>query len=323
MRAPEFWRRAGVLPTLLGPVSLLYQVGGRLRRSLAQPGRAPVPVICVGNRGAGGAGKTPLVLDILARLRRRGIEAHALSRGYGGSLAGPLLVDPAKHSAAEVGDEPLLLASAGPAWIARDRVAGVRAAAAAGAALVVLDDGMQNPALVYDLTLIAVDGGYGFGNGRAIPAGPLRETVADGVARAQAAVLIGEDASGAAAAIGSGLPVLAASLNPLGDPAVWRGRRVVAFAGIGRPGKFFATLEGLGADIVARYDFADHHPYAAEEVTLLLARAAAGDALAVTTEKDWVRVPAPFRPQIEVLRVALGWTDGGAAIDALLAGIAG
>jgi tetraacyldisaccharide 4'-kinase len=318
MQAPEFWRRRGALSTLLTPVAALYAAAGRMRRERTRTAKGEVPTICVGNLVAGGAGKTPLVLDLTARLQRHGRAVHCLTRGYRGRLTGPVRVDPARHDHRDVGDEALLLAEAAPSWVARDRRAGVAAAAAAGAEIVVLDDGLQNPALAYDLALVAVDGGYGFGNGLVIPAGPLREPVAEGLGRAQAVVIAGEDQTGVEATIARRLPVLRARLVPQGDIARWAGRRVVAFAGIGRPGKFFRSLEELGSEIVARYEFPDHHPYAEGEVALLLGRAANERAEPVTTLKDWVRLPPEIRANVSVLRVALAWEDE-AGIEALLA----
>ncbi|ACJ00962.1 tetraacyldisaccharide 4'-kinase [Rhodospirillum centenum] len=324
MKAPAFWyappgTARPLLSALLTPAALAWTAATRRRLSGTRPWHAPVPVICVGNLVAGGAGKTPVVLDLLSRLRRGGLDAHALSRGHGGRLPGPLRVDPARHTAAEVGDEPLLLAAAAPAWIARDRAAGARAAADAGAGVLVLDDGFQNPGIAKDLSLLVVDGDAGFGNGRVIPAGPLREPVADGLARAQAVLLLGEDRRGTADLCRGRLPVLRGRLVP--DPqaaADLEGRRVLAFAGIGRPEKLFRTLEALGADVVARLPFPDHHPFTAAELRALLDRAAALDALPVTTQKDLVRLPAELRGQVRALPVSIAWEEPD-TLDRLLA----
>jgi tetraacyldisaccharide 4'-kinase len=279
----------------------------------------PVPVLCVGNLVAGGAGKTPVVLSLAARLGARGRAVHILSRGYGGSLAGPVRVDPARHSAAEVGDEPLLLAQAAPTWVARDRARGGRAAAEAGAALLLLDDGLQNPGIAKDLSLLVVDGGYGFGNGRVLPAGPLRESLAAGLARADAVVLMGDDRAGVGALLGA-KPVLRARL--VAERAgQFAGRPVVAFAGIGRNAKFFDTLAGTGARLVARHGFPDHHRYRAAELDRLGAEAEAAGALLVTTAKDAARLAPAWRARVAVLHVAVAWQDE-AMLDALLARIA-
>jgi tetraacyldisaccharide 4'-kinase len=319
MRAPEFWRRNGALAAALGPVAMLWAAGAALRARVARPWRAPVPVICIGNLVAGGAGKTPLVIAVARHLAARGRAPHIIARGYGGRLAGPARVDPARHSAAEAGDEPLLLAAAAPAWIARDRAAGARAAIAAGAGLLVLDDGFQNNALARDLSLLAVDGGYGFGNGRVMPAGPLREPLAGGLARADAVVIIGADTVNAAALLPPRLPVYNARAVPLpGAADDIAGRAVFAFAGIGRPAKFYATLREMGCDIRGTRDFADHHPFTAEEAMALCEAAAALNAVPVTTEKDAVRLPMPARAMVRVLPVVLEWEEAD-ALDRLLA----
>lgn len=317
MQAPEFWRSRNLLSTALMPAGAVFDAVGRLRRAWTTPARVPIPVICAGNLVAGGAGKTPLALALGELLAARGVAAHFLSRGYGGRLAGPVAVDPQRHDFHDVGDEPLLLAAAAPCWVARDRVAGAAAAAAAGARAIVLDDGLQNPALYQDLAVIAIDGGYGFGNDRVMPAGPLREASAAGIGRVAAAVLIGADRHGIERQLAGRVALAHAILEPVTD-SVWAGRRVVAFAGIGRPGKFFETLETLGADLVARFAFPDHHPYAEGEVMTLVARAAADSALLVTTAKDRVRLPAALRPHVETLAIRLVWRTGD---DAALIGL--
>ena len=308
MRAPEFWGRdAGWQAALLAPLAGLYALAARARQR--KPGwMAPVPVICVGNLVVGGAGKTPAALAIQHYLGERGLAAHFLSRGHGGRLPGPLRVDPERHSAADVGDEPLLLAAQAPAWIARDRAAGAKAAIAGGAPALILDDGFQNPGLEKTVSLIVVDGGYGFGNGRVLPAGPLRETVEDGLARAQAVVLVGEDVTGTAERLAGRLPVLTARLEPGAGQAL-EGRRLLAFAGIGRPEKFFATLRQNGAELVETTAYPDHHPYDPAEIDTLVRRARSQEAVPITTRKDWVRLTAEQKRQIEVLDIQLVWDD--------------
>jgi tetraacyldisaccharide 4'-kinase len=316
VHAPEFWARDGLVPLLLQPVAVLYAAAGCARRGLTRPERAPVPVICVGNLVAGGAGKTPVALDLTARLAAAGRRPHIVTRGYGGTLSGPVAVDPEQHDTTAVGDEALLLSRAAPCWIARDRIAGARRAAAAGADVVLLDDGFQNPTIVKDLSLVVVDGGYGFGNGRVMPAGPLRERIADGLARADVVVILGADECATEAAIGGRRPVLHARLVPQGG-ADLAGQSVLAFAGIGRPAKFYATLRELGVRIVATRDFPDHHPYRLDEIEQLLRDARTASALAVTTEKDWVRLPGKFHGDIQALAVAVEWEEP-ARLDELL-----
>ncbi|RMD60704.1 MAG: tetraacyldisaccharide 4'-kinase, partial [Alphaproteobacteria bacterium] len=259
---------------------------------------------------AGGTGKTPLVLTLLRMLRTSGRQAHAITRGYGGRARGPLRVDPARHDAATVGDEALLLGAAAPTWVARDRLAGVRAAAAAGADVAILDDGFQNPRPAKNLSLLAVDGPYGFGNGRILPAGPLRESIAGGLARADAVVVIGPPAPPLVVQLACDKPVLGARLIPRPeDAARLSGRRVLAFAGIGRPEKFFATLHALGAEVVESRPFPDHHVYRPDEIESLLARAERLQAIAVTTEKDAVRLAPDVRTRVATVAVDLVWDD--------------
>ncbi|HLZ67078.1 MAG TPA: tetraacyldisaccharide 4'-kinase [Aliidongia sp.] len=320
MHAPEFWRRRGWQALALEPAAQGFAAAGALRRALAQPAKAPVPVLCVGNLVVGGAGKTPVTLELARLLGARGHRPHILTRGYGGALAGPVRVDPAHHDFRAVGDEALLLAEAAPTWVSRDRPAGARAAAAEGAELILMDDGLQNPSLAKDLALLVVDAAYGFGNGRVMPAGPLREPRAGGLKRAQAAVLIGRDTDGIGADLARHLPVARARLVPSGDTRRWQGRRVVAFAGIGRPQKFFDSLAELGADLIAGIGFPDHHPYGMDEMADLIAQADQAGATAVTTAKDWVRLPAALRPRVEALPVRLAWAgpDDEALIERLV-----
>lgn len=312
MQPPAWWGRDGAAPRLLAPAAVLV-AAGTARRVGRAGWRAPVPVLCCGNAGVGGAGKTTVALDLAARLIARGVAAHVLTRGYGGRARGPLRVDPARHDAALVGDEPLLLAAVAPTWVCADRAEGARAAVADGAGALLMDDGLQNPTLSKTASLLVIDGAVGFGNGRVLPAGPLREPVAAAAARCAAAVLIGEDVAGAGAALPAGLPVLRATLQADTGPHGWlHGRRVLAFAGIARPAKFHATLRAEGAEVAATMDFPDHHRFTAAELGRVVAEAAALGADPVTTPKDAVRLPAAFRPRVQVVGVRLDWEDEGA-----------
>ncbi len=318
--APAFWARPpGLLSELLLPVGTGWEAVGRLREAFVRPYCPAVPVMCVGNLVTGGAGKTPVTSALAAHLVSCGIAVHIVARGYGGRLGGPVRVDAALHDAAAVGDEALLLAKQAPCWVARQRADGVRAAVAAGARMVVLDDGFQNPGIAKTLSFLVVDAAYGFGNGRVIPAGPLRESPARGISRAGAVVLLGAEAvPGCLESIGisSALPALYAVLQPVAGERL-AGARLLAFAGIGRPEKFFATLRALGVELVSTRSFPDHHPYRAREIDQLLVAAERSQARLITTAKDIVRVPAAKRAAIEVLEVEIRWRNPDALAEVL------
>ncbi|MFM2130484.1 MAG: hypothetical protein RL477_2030 [Pseudomonadota bacterium] len=320
MKAPEFWREGGAWPLLLAPAGFLYGLAGRAERAFTRPQKASVPVICIGNLTAGGNGKTPVAIAVAHVLAGAGRIPHFLTRGYGGSAAGPLRVDAKAHGPAEVGDEALLLALSEPTWVARDRVAGAKAAAAAGARTVVLDDGFQDPRLAKDVSLVVADGEAGFGNGRIIPAGPLREDVAGGLRRASALVIVGADRWGVAALaarFAPNLPVLTARPEPAPDAARLEATRVYGFAGIGIPEKFLATLREIGAEVAGFRAFDDHHPYTARDLALLRSEAAAKGARLVTTAKDAIRLPADARKEVDVVEVTARFADE-AALAAVL-----
>ena len=321
MRPPGFWHRtnAHLAPLALSP--FCWITAQATARRLRRPAwAAPVPVICCGNIGVGGAGKTTLALDLLRRLHGRGVDAHALTRGYGGRTRGLVRVDILRDDAERVGDEALLLAASATTWVAADRAAAARAAVAQGAHCLVMDDGMQNPTLRKDCTLLVIDGDVGFGNGRLLPAGPLRESVARGASRAQAAVLIGADRTGAAQRLPIGLPVLRATLVMTSQAEALHGQRLVAFAGLARPEKFFSALRALDLELVAQRAFADHHRYRASELRQLAIQARHERAVLVTTPKDAARLPAWFREQVTILGVVLHWNDD-AGIEAVLGGV--
>jgi tetraacyldisaccharide 4'-kinase len=317
IHAPAFWTRDGWLAHTLAPLS---GIGAAITaHRMAQTGwRAPVPVICCGNATVGGAGKTTLALDLACRLTTRGIAVHVLLRGYGGATRGPRRVQP-DDTAAITGDEALLLAAVAPTWTGADRAASAQAAVAAGAQVLLMDDGLQNPSLAKTVSLLVVDGVAGFGNGRVLPAGPLREPVAAAAARCRAAVLIGPDVSGVAAALPPGLPVLRAELEQDAGIAQLRGRRVLAFAGIAFPEKFFAGLERAGVIVAGRMAFADHHAFTEPELAGLVRKAREVDAVLVTTPKDAVRLPAGA--DVCVVGVHLVW-EAMAAVESLLDSLA-
>lgn len=320
MKAPGFWQHDGLVAHLLSPLGAAYTGLGRLRRWRSRPAPAPVPVLCVGNATVGGTGKTPIVLDLLTRLRARGVDAHGLCRGHGGRLHGPVRVDPDRHGSDAVGDEALLLAARAPTWAARDRLAGATAAAVAGARVVVLDDGLQEPRLMKQRALLVVDATTGIGNGRVVPAGPLREPFAAATARADVIVLVGDGDGGPGLDRGAArsLPRWRCHLAPSPDAGRLAGRRMVAFAGIGRPDKLFETARAVGVDLAETVAFADHHAYRPTELEALRARASALGAGLLTTSKDRVRLPPAFAREVDVLRVEIDWEDT-EAVDRLLA----
>lgn len=296
MREPAFWWRSpSWMSRVLAPFGHLYgAIAGRRMRQAGK--RAAVPVICVGNYSLGGAGKTPTVMALVRLLRDAGETPFVLSRGYGGRLAGPARVDAARHVAGDVGDEPLLLARTAPVIVARDRARGAEAAVAAGASVIVMDDGFQNPSLSKDVSLIVIDGLRGVGNGAVFPSGPLRAPLAAQIDRTDVLVVSGDcraaaDVAGAVTERG-GLVLRARVIPEAGAVATLRGKRVLAFAGIGDPERFFATLRASGIDVAGTRMFADHHRFAAAEISQLVDEARARALTLVTTEKDLVRLHA-------------------------------
>ena len=309
MQAPSFWHQPSMTGTLLSPLSIFWHAGTMARRFFAAPPFvASVPVICVGNFTAGGAGKTPLVIDFARALCLADQKPHLLTRGFGGSLRGPVLVDRQSHVASEVGDEPLLLAANAPTWVSHNRAQGARQATKNGASIIIMDDGFQNPTIVKTLSIIAVDGGYGFGNGKVIPAGPLRESVKAGLRRCDAVIIIGDDRHNVEKFLGSECPIYRAKIVPSPTSSNTE-KKVVAFAGISRPSKFYETLSDLGYEVVGKFDFADHHKFKEEEITKICNRAQKLGATPITTEKDHARLPMEVRAKIKVIKISIEWED--------------
>lgn len=322
MRAPLFWSREyGLAARLLRPLEWLWTTITKSRMNNGRWETLDVPVVCVGNINAGGTGKTPSVIALFTLLAQNGVKAHVVSRGYGGSLQGPLLVNERTHTAEQVGDEPLEIAAFGPCWVAKDRAAGAKAAIAAGAKIILLDDGFQNSAIAKTLSIVVVDAEVGFGNGRVIPAGPLREPLASGLMRADVVLSIGNAV--AQEKLTQNWPQIAntprwiGALKPLETGMEWRGTKFIAFAGIGRPGKFFTTLSSLGANVIATHAFPDHAPYTDAILKRLQAEAYAKSAQLVTTEKDMARLPEHFRREVLALPVRLVFEDVEAVKSAL------
>ena len=291
MRAPSFWEHNGLLPRFLTPLGNFWQDRTNKNYLRKKPKVLTAPVICVGNAVAGGAGKTPVVLSILEKIQNHKINAHLLSRGYRGSVRKTILVDPNIHTAKDVGDEPILLAAKGPTWVSKNReIAGIQAVGA-GAEVLILDDGLQNPDLYKDLSILVIDGNYGFGNGKGIPAGPLRDSVENILKRTDAIVIIGEDKQGLGKTFKDMKPILYAEFKPAKEDHSIVGKRVIAFAGIGRPTKFFKTLSDLRCDIIERKSFPDHHLYSRKDIRKIMNLAKINNATPVTTEKDFVKLP--------------------------------
>lgn len=325
MKPPRFWA-AGLDPrsreaapatrALLTPLAALYAyiTDRKIRRTTPQD--VGLPVICVGNITTGGVGKTPIVAAIRNHLSKAGLRSASLSRGYGGALKGPLLIDPDTHSAADVGDEPLMLSETGESWIGADRVTAAKAMKAAGVQAIIMDDGHQNPSLKKALSLVVIDAAAPFGNGHVIPKGPLREPIMRSLTRANAIILMGDGAVPAPVK-DSGRPVWRASLRPDASPP---DGPLVAFAGIGRPEKFFDGLKAAGADLVEEIPFADHHPYKSDDMKFLTALADERAAQLITTQKDHVRLPPELRPSILTFPVSVRF-ESPEALDEIAASI--
>ena len=327
LRTPRSWyrrdRRRRALRLLAAPIALIWTgvTGRRIART--QPVEVGVPVICVGNLTVGGAGKTPIVRELTRILSARGVRVHNLTRGHGGRLAGPVRVDLGVHAAADVGDEPLMLAQDAPVWISRDRPAGARAAVAAGAEIIVMDDGHQNPSLAKALSLVVVDGEtrdgeWPFGDGSVVPAGPMREPLAVGLARADAVIILLPSDLPAAdpelLALFAGRPVLIARLEPVGPPPLGP---QVAFAGIGKPWKMERTLRAAGCDLIDFAPLADHQVASERFLAFIADRAAVLGAGLVTSEKDWVKLSPAWRARVTPFVVRARLEDE-AALAALL-----
>lgn len=312
MKEPKHWYGTGSWRSgLLAPLGWAYAFATARRLARGDSAIMDVPVVCVGNINAGGTGKTPTVIALAQRLRDLGHVPHVVSRGYGGRLNGPISVDPARHSARDVGDEPLLIAAFADVWVAKDRAAGARAAQEDGATIIILDDGFQNPSVHQDLKLVVVDAARGFGNGRCIPAGPLREPVSTGLARADALISIGAPEAQAAFNLpgGSNVTRLRAELKPLQTGMDWTGSPYLAFAGIGQPEKFFDTLRTLGATLLRTEALGDHEPLSSALLSRLEAEALGQGAQLVTTEKDAARLPQNWRGRVLTLPVRLEFEE--------------
>ncbi|MBO6282206.1 MAG: tetraacyldisaccharide 4'-kinase [Alphaproteobacteria bacterium] len=304
MKTPKYWQSNSLLSKILTPIGWLYGWATQLRLKLKQAPKADIPVICIGNITAGGTGKTPVSLSVAKMLATDMYHPFFLTRGYGGKLQN-IMVNTKKHAAREVGDEPLLLAQQAPVVVNADRFEGAKLAVQEGADIAIMDDGFQNPSLHKDLSFLVFDGNYGIGNGKIIPAGPLRETFEDGIKRADALIILGKDKHNLAERCK--LPVFFGHTEALQTTV--SGNRVLAFAGIGHPQKFYHTLSQLGFDIVETIDFPDHHFYSKEELENILQKAKEQNAEVYTTGKDFVKIPPSLQKYINVLEIAVVWDN--------------
>ncbi len=305
MQAPAFWEQPDhPATTLLRPASWVWQSVTRWRLAHGARQKTPIPSLCIGNLTAGGAGKTPTAIALAQLLQELGAKPAFGNRGYGATPSAPCVqVDVAKHTAKEVGDEALLLAAQAPCYVSADRMAAARAAQADGATHIIYDDGLQNPTIAYDHALLVIDGAYGVGNGQVMPAGPLRETLQSALPRVDGIIIIGDDKQNLAAQRGD-KPLFRGTLQPA-TGSLKKDEKYFAFAGIGRPEKFFATCRKEGLQLAATRCFPDHHLFTAQELVSLAQKALEQQALLITTAKDATRLSPAWRDRVQVLSVAL------------------
>lgn len=311
MKTPPHWNSKNLISGLLLPLGWLYNLATKLNIRFKHSNQVDKKVICIGNLTAGGTGKTPVAISIASILQNLGHRPFFVSRGYGGSLKN-VLVDSQKHKAFEVGDEPLLLSKQAPVIVNPLRYQGALKAIELGADTIIMDDGFQNPGLKKDLSFLVFDGGFGYGNGRPIPSGPLRESLNDGLKRAQAIIIIGEDKHNLKQEFHF-LPIFQGYISP--KPIKTTNHKAIAFAGIGRPEKFYHSMRTLGFDLVETIDFPDHHQYSIKELEQLISQAQAKNALLYTTSKDYVKIPSILQSQFKVLEIEITWQEKSALVD--------
>lgn len=305
MKTPNYWKDKNIYSYLLSPFGWLYQCATLLNMTLKQPQKVDKPVICIGNLTAGGTGKTPVSISFANLLKELGKNPFFVSRGYGGKLHN-VVVDENKHSPQEVGDEPLLLARQAPVVVNPNRFEGAKLAIKNGADVIVMDDGFQNPTLKKDLSFLVFDGEFGYGNGMCIPAGPLRESLSSGLKRAQAIIIIGEDKHNLGNKF-KDFPVFKGHIVPqISTPEK---EPIIAFAGIGRPEKFYTSLRLCGFKVYQTIDFPDHHQYTKDELLSLIEKAKQNKCVLYTTSKDFVKIPAELRNNFKVLEITIQWED--------------
>lgn len=322
MRAPDYWQSGptAAIGHLLSPLGALYAMATSFRASGQPSWEAPVPVICIGNLVMGGAGKTLVGTHLAKEFIKMGRRPHIVIRGYGGSLDGPTQVDVNTHTHHDVGDEALLYAAITPTWAGSDRIASAKRAVNADADMIIMDDGFQNPALAKTLSILIFDGNYGVGNGYGFPAGPLREFLGAGIKRANGIVGIGRLPQ-SILSVARDKPVFVADTVPVSDNEDLKRKRVLAFAGIGRPQKFFNSLSSAGADIVHSVGFPDHHNYTDAEIRNLKKEAEIKSAILVTTAKDHVRLSPEMKKAVTAFHVDIKWQNKSSFVDFITEGI--
>ncbi|MDB2415068.1 tetraacyldisaccharide 4'-kinase [Rickettsiales bacterium] len=304
-KSPDFWCKKSYLSLLLIPLSWIFSSISLLRKIIVKPVKVDIPVICIGNINVGGTGKTPVAVELCKFLQARGKKVAFLSRGYGGNLYGPVLVNNKKHKASDVGDEPLLLSQYAPTYIAKHRPDGAIYARKNGADIIIMDDGLQNPHLKKDFSILVIDGQVGLGNGRILPAGPLRESLSSALNKTDALVIIGHDKHNISSFVKA--PIIKSEIKPL--EVKLSAKKYVAFAGIGRPKKFFDTLDSMNLKIVATKEFADHKPYSESDILKIKELAKEKSAGIITTQKDYLRIDVKLRDDIEFLPVQILWNE--------------
>lgn len=305
MRTPKHWTDINPISNLLWPLGKIYAWLTNLRLKHGTCNQTSIPVICIGNLTAGGTGKTPTAISIAKILQKDGMNPYFISRGYGGKLQ-DVMVNPNHHNAKDVGDEPLLLSKVAPVCINSNRYLAAEKARNNEADIIIMDDGYQNPSLHKDISFIVIDGGFGLGNFRPIPSGPLRENFSTGLKRADAVIIIGEDQHNIQAKLGN-LPIFHGDITPLVPSTV--PNKVIAFAGIGRPEKFYQSLQKIGFTLEATIDFPDHHFYTESELRALILQGEQSSARLFTTSKDMVKIPKHLQNNFEVLEINIQWHD--------------
>ena len=304
MKTPTYWKERNIISDILLPFGGLYNCATYLRLKFKPSKKVDIPVICIGNLTAGGTGKTPVAVSVAALLQQHHKKPFFVSRGYGGTLKN-IIVNSQTHTPRQCGDEPLLLAKQAPVVVNSDRYAGALTALHNGAELIIMDDGFQNPGLHKDLSFLVFDGNFGLGNGRCIPSGPLRENFSAGLKRADAAIIIGTDRFNLRQKIN--LPCFGASVAPV--PQKIKNPHIIAFAGIGRPSKFYRSLRESGFNLLKTFDFPDHHYYTEKELFELIGESEKLGADIYTTSKDFVKIPSELKSRFKVLEISICWDN--------------